>query len=42
MKNFNMNFNTIHSARQFAEIEKEREREMARPMEEEMRIVEQF
>lgn len=42
MKNFNMNFNTIHSARQFAEIEKEREREMARQMEEEMRKVEQF
>lgn len=42
MKNFNMDYNTIHSARQLAEIEKETEREMARQMEEEMRKVQEF
>ena len=42
MKHFDIDLNTIHSARQFAEIEKETEHEMARQMEEEMRKVQEF
>lgn len=42
MKNFNIDFNTIHSARQLAEIEREMEREAARQEAEEMRKVQEF
>lgn len=42
MKHFNIDLNTIHSARQFAEIEKETERKMARQEAEEMRNAQQF
>lgn len=42
MRNFNIDLNMVHSARQIAEIEEEMEREVARQEAEEMRKVQEF